>query len=76
MTPQEEAKHIIEIFEEAVYSNLEINSDGRDVDKLVKELSAIHVKGIIKAIDFDWMESQNLERQFVHWDNVLTEIEK
>lgn len=43
---------------------------------LSKQCAIIQVKSIIKAIDFDWMESQNLQRQFDYWYDVLEEIEK
>jgi hypothetical protein len=33
------------------------------------------VNEIIKAIDFDWMEVQNLEQQHRYWQEVKQEIE-
>lgn len=34
------------------------------------------VNQIDKAIDFDWMEVQNLDREHAFWDEVRKEIEK
>jgi nitrogenase molybdenum-iron protein alpha/beta subunit len=44
--------------------------------KLAKQCAIIAVNEIIKAIDFDWMEVQNLESEHRYWDKVKSEIEK
>ena len=36
----------------------------------------ISVEEIEKAIDFDWMEVQNLDRQHAYWEQVKTELNK
>ncbi len=36
----------------------------------------IAVEEIEKAIDFDWMEVQNLDRQHAYWEQVKTELNK
>ena len=36
----------------------------------------ICVEEILKAIDFDWMEVQNLDRQHDYWNEVLTHLKK
>jgi len=33
------------------------------------------VDEITQAIDFDWMEVQNLDREHAYWDKVKQEIE-
>ena len=41
-----------------------------------KKCALIAVDEIIKAIDFDWMEVQNLESEHRFWQEVKQEIEK
>ena len=41
-----------------------------------KENAIIAINEIIKAIDFDWMEVQNLEREHDYWNKVKDEIYK
>lgn len=36
----------------------------------------IAVEEIEKAIDFNWMEVQNLDRQHAYWEQVKTELNK
>ena len=43
---------------------------------LAKECALIAVDEIINAIDFDWMEIQNLDREHAYWHQVKQEIEK
>ena len=40
-----------------------------------KQCALIAVDEIIKAIDFDWMEIQNLENEHRYWEQVKTEIQ-
>ena len=44
--------------------------------KISKDCALIVVDEINKAIDFDWMEVQNLESQHRFWEKVKEEIEK
>lgn len=39
-----------------------------------KQCALIAVEEICEAIDFDWMEVQNLDRQHQYWQQVKTEI--
>jgi hypothetical protein len=41
-----------------------------------KKCALIAVDEIIEAIDFDWMEVQNLESEHRYWQQVKEEIEK
>jgi hypothetical protein len=41
-----------------------------------KKCALIAVDEIIEAIDFDWMEVQNLESEHRYWQEVKQEIEK
>jgi len=44
--------------------------------KTAKQCALINVSEIESAIDFDWMEVQNLDRQHAYWQEVKNEIEK
>lgn len=75
MTPQEKAKELVEKFKE--HSQLMIGYGGfSSRNGSAKQCALIAVDEINKAIDFDWMEVQNLESQHRFWDNVKQEIEK
>lgn len=73
MTPKEKAKELVDKF-----------YIGRSRDNLPLTMywssaigcALIAVDEIIKAIDFDWMEVQNLDREHAYWDRVKEEIEK
>ena len=65
LTPKEKA-------EELVYKFM----DNRISWKQAKQCALIAVDEIIKSIDFDWMEVQNLESQHRYWQEVKQEIEK
>jgi hypothetical protein len=41
-----------------------------------KQYALIAVEEIEKAIDFDWIEIQNLESEHRYWEQVKEEIEK
>ncbi len=41
-----------------------------------KQCALIAVEEIEKAIDFDWMEVQNLESEHRYWQQVKEELEK
>ena len=71
MTPQEKADELIRKYYR--------NSDLIDEDLTwtqAKECALIAIDEIIKAIDFDWMEVQNLNSQHRYWQQVKQEIEK
>jgi glutathione synthase/RimK-type ligase-like ATP-grasp enzyme len=74
MTPKDKAEELIEKY-------LNMN------DGLIQEFIPIPLEGarqcalvavdeIMKAIDFDWMEVQNLESEHRYWQEVKQEIEK
>jgi hypothetical protein len=46
-----------------------------DIDD-AKQCALIAVDEILEAIDFDWMEVQNLESEHRYWTEVKQEIEK
>ena len=71
MTPKEKAKQLL-------WEYLPILEGWTDVGKsqLAKQCALIAVDEIIDAIDFDWMERQNLDRVFHYWEEVKQEIEK
>jgi hypothetical protein len=71
MTPKEKAKELVE-----KYASKCIELDICLPILHGKVFSLIAVDEIIKAIDFDWMEVQNLESEHRYWDNVKQEIEK
>ena len=43
--------------------------------RIAKQCAIIAINQIIEAIDFDWMEVQNLESEHRYWDEVKQEIE-
>jgi uncharacterized protein YdbL (DUF1318 family) len=75
MTPKEKAKELIE-----KYLKLDIEIGGQYDGYLTmkmhdaKQCALIAVEEINKAIDFDWMEVQNLESEHRYWDKVEQEI--
>lgn len=76
MTPKEKAKELVDKFENAAYNYFTNTGDGIEVAMLAKQSALIAIDEIEKAIDFDWMEVQNLERQYAYWEEVKQEIEK
>lgn len=71
MTPKEKADELVKIFYAVrSYSASELTM------YFAKQCASIAVDEIIDAIDFDWMEVQNLERQHAYWQEVKQEIEK
>jgi len=66
MTPKEKAK---ELFDKMNFSHPEHEK------YVAKECALIAVDEIIQAIDFDWMEVQNLDREHNYWQQVKAEIE-
>lgn len=45
-------------------------------DSIAKECALLAVTEIDEAIDFDWMEIQNLDREHAYWQQVKEEIQK
>lgn len=68
MTPQEKAEALVNAIENKTHSLVK--------DEESKICALIAVDEIINAIDFDWMEVQNLDRQHAYWQEVKQEIEK
>lgn len=75
MTPQQKAKELI-----LKYGYVIRNAEDQDGfltnANHAKECALIAVDEIEKAIDFDWMEVQNLESEHRFWNQVKQEIEK
>ena len=71
MTPKEKAEELVDKF---ILNVLDYDGSGLNGFK-AKQCASIAVDEIIKAIDFDWMEVQNLEQQHRYWEEVKQEIE-
>lgn len=69
MTPKEKAKQLVEKFR---------HIDGRYImmTELACQCALGSVEEIDMAIDFDWMEVQNLDRVHKYWFDVRSEIFK
>ena len=81
MMPRDKAKELIMKFSEYAYFEDSGYSAFSKIEKAqlkenAKKCAALAVDEIIKAIDFDWMEAQNLERIHCYWEIVKEEIEK
>jgi len=70
MTPKEKAEELVLKYLKLQEPNYNWFHKG-----LAKQCASIAVDEIIKAIDFDWMEVQNLEQQHRYWEEVKQEIE-
>jgi hypothetical protein len=71
MTPKEKAEELIDKFKPLCGGYF-----GGKINKVfAKQCASIAVDEIIKAIDFDWMEVQNLQQQHRYWQEVKQEIE-
>jgi hypothetical protein len=70
MTPKEKAKEIYCKYADA----LNIRDLQTNANPFAKQCALISVDEIIKAIDFDWMEVQNIEQQHRYWEEVKQEI--
>jgi hypothetical protein len=75
MTPEEKANELMSKYVGISLSQVDQLVDGIRI-RLAKECALIAVDEIDKAIDFDWMEIQNLDRQHDYWQQVREEIEK
>lgn len=74
MTPKEKAEELV-----SKYYDIEWLYEGYNIfmpKEKAKQCALIAVDEIIEAIDFDWMEVQNLERVHTYWQEVKQEIEK
>jgi len=69
MTPKEKADELISKYSFVYIPNYTSM-------RAVKECALIAVEEIHKAINFDWMEVQNLDREHAYWQEVKTELEK
>ena len=81
MNAKEKAKELIEKYKDYVHgyvgsSMLTNHEYPEQILAQAKKCSLIAVDEIDKAIDFDWMEVQNLESEHRYWANVRIEIEK
>ena len=70
MSPKEKAEELVT----KMYVN-QWRSNTMDY-KTAKQCALIAVDEIEDAIDFDWMQVQNLESQHRYWQKVKEEIEK
>tara|TARA_R110000868_G_scaffold131781_1_gene342016 strand:- start:300 stop:515 length:216 start_codon:yes stop_codon:yes gene_type:complete len=70
MTPQEEAKELVDKMWniDERYGSIGFHE--------AKQCAMIAVNQIIGAIDFDWMEVQNLESEHRYWEQVKEEIQQ
>lgn len=55
---------------------IEWNAQPSTVKGVAKQCALIAVDEIIEALDFDWMEVQNLDREYAYWNKVKQEIDK
>lgn len=76
MTPKEKAKELIKLFRSCSMCNWsgDPNQEEQIETDWAKEAAIICVDEIDAAIDFDWMEVQNLDREHAYWEQVKTEI--
>lgn len=72
MTPKEKAVSLYESF----YPQVQWKMGQEDCKDRAKQCSLIAVDEIIEALDFDWMEVQNLDREHDYWNKVKQEIDK
>lgn len=73
MTPKEKAEELLEKMN--VIHHLKGNGLPVSMHKSqIKQCALIAVDEIIQAIDFDWMEVQNLDREHAYWNEVKQEI--
>lgn len=75
MDSKQKSKELINSFAETIRPIAYGNLMERDWSG-AKECALLCVDEIDAAIDFDWMEVQNLDRQHAHWQLVKEEIEK
>lgn len=71
MTPREKAEDLFAKFKKEY---MVINGGGFNKE-LAKVCAKLCVDEIDEAIDFDWMEVQNLDRQHAYWEEVKIQID-
>ncbi len=78
MTPKEAAEQIVGKYMQFAQSewNEKTGWDKTTLHLNAKSCAILHCQGIIEAIDFDWMEVQNLDRVHNYWEQVINEINK
>jgi hypothetical protein len=72
MTPKEKANELIDKYFNEIISFL----SGEMKHRNAKKCALIAVEEIEKAIDFDWIEIQNLESEHRYWEQVKEELKK
>jgi hypothetical protein len=70
MTPKEKANELVDKFD-----NFDVLGEDHN-GFTAQQCALVAVDEIIKSIDFDWMEIQNLESEHRYWEQVKQEIEK
>jgi len=74
MTPKEKSE---ELLKKMLSKNPNIQDGISAIDTIQAKLCAlVAVDEIIKEIDFDWMEVQNLDSQHRYWEEVKQELNK
>lgn len=74
MTPKEKAIDLVEIYWTEV-RDYKLTDPSMSKEQ-AKQCALVAVDEIIKAIVFDWMEVQNLDRQYAYWEQVEQELNK
>jgi hypothetical protein len=72
MTPKEKAKELVEKY----YELFSVELENTICIYEAKQCALIAVEEIEKAIDFDWIEIQNLESEHRYWEQVKEELKK
>lgn len=76
MDAKEKAKELVDKYRvELMLTDTEIGEELL-CTSVAKQCALIAVDEIEDAIDFDWMQVQNLESQHRYWQKVKEEIEK
>lgn len=70
LSPKEKAEQLVDKFRNKIMSFLSDNQK----DQNAIQCALIAVDEIENAIDFDWMEVQNLESEHRYWQEVKQEI--
>jgi hypothetical protein len=61
---------------QAIFNKMLFCYQGHIDEYTAKQCALVAVDEIIEAIDFDWMEVQNLDSEHRFWEKVRQEIEK
>lgn len=81
MTPKEKSQDLLAKMDVIHYHKLVTQPQCKGLpvsmhDDQIKQCALICCDEIIQAIDFDWMEVQNLDREHAYWNEVKEEINK